>query len=150
MANRRVLKRKSAESGTFEVRAVFHVVLRVVRVAALAWTVGIAAVLAGCAGIVSSATSGMAENLSTAILDQEDPELVRDGVPTLLLLLDSMVVSSPDDPDILGTAAELYAVYGVAFVDDRQRAKTLTARARELGERALCAEDRDACALDQR
>ena len=92
----------------------------------------------------------MAENLSTAILDQEDPELVRDGVPTLLLLLDSMVVSSPDDPDILGTAAELYAVYGVAFVDDRQRAKTLTARARELGERALCAEDRDACALDQR
>ncbi len=148
MANRRVLKRKSAESGTFEVRAVFRVVLRSVRVAALA--VGIAAALAGCETVVNSATSGLAQNLSTAILDQEDPELVREGVPTLLLLLDSMVVSSPDDSDLLGAAAELYAVYGVAFVSDRQRAKTLTARARELGERALCAEDRAACALDQR
>jgi hypothetical protein len=89
----------------------------------------------------------MADNLSTAIMDQEDPELVREGVPTFLLLLDSFIVSSPEDPKVLGSAAELYAAYGVAFVADNERARTLTARARELGERALCADNAKACDL---
>jgi hypothetical protein len=103
--------------------------------------------LSGCATVVSSATSGMADNLSAAIVDQDDPELVREGIPTFLLLLDSMVLSSPDDPDILGATAELYAIYAVAFVGNEERARKLTSRARELGERALCAEDKNTCEL---
>lgn len=103
--------------------------------------------ISGCATVISSAASGMADNLSTAIMDQEDPQLVREGVPTFLLLLDSVIVSSPEDPDVLGAAAELYAAYGVAFVADEERARTLTARARELGERALCADNARACDL---
>jgi hypothetical protein len=106
-----------------------------------------AGLLSGCTSIVSSATSGMADNLSTAILDQDDPDLVREGIPTFLLLLDSMVLTSPEDADILGTAAELYAVYGVAFVDDPERARKLTSKARQLGERALCSADGNACGL---
>ena len=90
----------------------------------------------------------MAENLSAAILDQDDPELVREGMPAFMLLLDSMVRSSPNDPDTLGAAARLYAVYGIAFVDDPERAKTLTARARDYGARALCAQQNSACNLD--
>jgi len=90
----------------------------------------------------------MTENLSAAILDQEDPELVREGVPTFLLLLDSFVLSSPDDPSVLGDAAELYAAYGIGFVADERRAQTLTSKARELGVRALCASDDKACNLE--
>jgi len=101
--------------------------------------------VSGCSSIVASATSSMAEDLSASILDQEDPELVREAVPAFLLLLDSMVRSSPDSPATLGAAAELYAAYGIAFNDDPERAKILTRRAREYGRRALCAADRRAC-----
>lgn len=104
--------------------------------------------LTGCASIAASAGAKMADNLSAAILDQDDPELVREGMPAFMLLLDSMVRSSPDDPETLGAAARLYAVYGIAFVDDPQRARTLTARARDYGERALCAQQDRACNLE--
>ena len=90
----------------------------------------------------------MAENLSASIQDQEDPELVREAVPAFLLMLDSMVRSSPDSPATLGAAAELYAAYGIAFNDDPERAKILTRRAQEYGRRALCAEDRNACGIE--
>jgi hypothetical protein len=90
----------------------------------------------------------MADNLSAAILDQDDPELVREGMPAFMLLLDSMVRSSPDNPDILGSAARLYAIYGIAFVDDPDRAMTLTSRARDYGTRALCARQDRTCGLD--
>ena len=90
----------------------------------------------------------MAEDLSTSILDQEDPELVREAVPAFLVLLDSMVLSSPNNPTTLGAAAELYAAYGIAFNDDPDRARVLTRRAREYGRRSLCAADRDACGLE--
>lgn len=103
----------------------------------------------GCSSIVSSATSGMAEDLSASILDQEDPQLVREAVPAFLLLLDSMVRSSPDNPGTLGAAAELYAAYGIAFNDDPERAKKLTRRARDYGRRSLCAADGDACGIEE-
>ncbi len=102
----------------------------------------------GCASIAASAGAKMADNLSAAILDQDDPELVREGMPAFMLLLDSMVRSSPDDPATLGAAAQLYAVYGIAFVDDPERARTLTTQAREYGERALCAQHDEACDLE--
>ena len=102
----------------------------------------------GCASLASSAASGMAENLSASMLNQDDPELVREATPAYLLLLDSLVEGSPDDPAILGAAAQLYAVYGSLFVEDAERAKRLTARSREYGSRALCAADSSACDLD--
>ena len=40
---------------------------------------------------MQSATNEMAENLSAAILNQDDPETVRDGAPAYLLMLDSFI-----------------------------------------------------------
>lgn len=102
--------------------------------------------LSGCSSLMSSVASGAAENLSTALLDQEDPELVREATPAYLILLDSFARDS-NSPATLGAAAELYAAYGIVFVDDADRAKTLTARARKYGRQALCAADRNACEL---
>ena len=102
----------------------------------------------GCASVANNAAAGLADSLSTSILNQDDPELVRDGVPTFLLLLDSMVQSSPDDSRTLGAAAELYAAYGTAFTADPQRARILTARAHDYGLRALCADEPDSCSLE--
>ena len=43
----------------------------------------------GCTILVSNAASSFSDNLSAAVLNQDDPELVRDGLPTLLLTMDS-------------------------------------------------------------
>lgn len=99
----------------------------------------------GCASIMATAGSGLAGNLSTAILNQDDPELVRDGAPAYLLLLDSFVAGSPDNQSALRAAANLYAAYGVVFVDDPNRARKLTLRARSYGRRSLCVADQRAC-----
>lgn len=103
--------------------------------------------LSGCASVVSSATSGVAANLSTAILNQDDPETVRDGAPAFLLMLDGFAESSPQDPAMLAAAAELYAAYGVLFVEEPERARRLTQRSRRYSERALCANNDDACGI---
>ncbi len=94
--------------------------------------------LSGCAAMVSSAATNLADNLSTAILNQDDPELVRAGAPSYLLLLDSFIEGSPDDPAILSAGATLYATYGAVFADDEVRASRLTTRARGYALTAMC------------
>jgi len=102
--------------------------------------------LSGCASMMASAASGLADNLSVAMLNQDDPETVRAGAPSYLLLLDSFVEGDPDDPDILAAGATLYASYGAVFADDEQRAARLTTRARSYALRAICEAYRPACA----
>ncbi len=92
----------------------------------------------GCAAMISSAATNLADNLSTAILNQDDPELVRAGAPSYLLLLDSFIEGSPDDPAILSAGATLYATYGAVFADDEVRASRLTTRARRYALTAMC------------
>jgi len=101
--------------------------------------------LSGCASLMSSAASGLADNLSVAILNQDDPELVRAGAPSYLLLLDSFIEGNPDDPDVLSAAATLYATYGAVFADDETRASRLTTRARRYALTAVCESYADAC-----
>ena len=93
---------------------------------------------AGCASLMSSAASGMADNLSQAVLNQNDPETVRDGAPAYLLMLDSFLEGSPDDPALLASAASLYATYGAVFAEDPERAARLTGRALGYSRKGMC------------
>ena len=101
--------------------------------------------LGGCASLVNSAASGLADNLSTAMLNQDDPETVRAGAPSYLLLLDSFLEGSPDDPELLAAGATLYASYGAVFAEDEVRAMRLTSRARSYAHRAICEEYAASC-----
>ena len=108
----------------------------------------LAAVLtAGCATVVATAGGGLAGNLNKAILNQDDPELVRDGAPAYLLMLDSFVEGAPENVAVLISAADLYSAYGVVFVDDPVRSRKLTARGRSYGRRALCAANKNVCGI---
>jgi hypothetical protein len=98
----------------------------------------VALLCTGCASLMSSAASGLADNLSAAVLNQDDPETVKDGAPAYLLLLDSFLEGSPDDPTLLASAATLYATYGTVFADDPERAARLTARALSYSSTAMC------------
>jgi hypothetical protein len=107
----------------------------------------LASVLTACATVVASAGSGLAGNLTVAMMNQDDPAIVRDGAPAYLLMLDSFVEGSPGSESVLAAAAELYSAYGVVFVDEPLRARRLTTRARSYGQRALCAANDEVCGI---
>lgn len=104
--------------------------------------------LSSCSSIASSAAGDLAGNLSTAILNQDDPELVRESLPAYLILLDSLAAGPDAGPAVLGAAARLYAAYAVVFVDNPGRAATLASRARNYGQRAICTANASACTLE--
>jgi hypothetical protein len=105
-------------------------------------------VLAGCASIAGSAAGDMASGLSVAILNQDDPQLVRESLPAYLLLLDSLAASPDAGPPVLSAAARLYSAYAIVFVEDPVRAAALASRARAYGVKAACAASRGLCSLD--
>ncbi len=108
--------------------------------ALLAW-------LAGCASLMSSAVEDLAGDLSAAILENPDVDMVRDGAPAFLLLIDGLLKSSPDNPVLLSQAALLNSAYAGAFVADGERARLMAAKGRALAERALCVERKKNCAV---
>jgi hypothetical protein len=114
------------------------------------WTLRLlplAAVLvsAGCSSLMSSATARLADSLEGAVLEQNDPEIVRQGAPAYLLLIDGLIADDPDNVDLLLAGAALYSSYAGAFVDDPERAARLAVKGRDYGWRALCESERRAC-----
>ncbi|MCP5180707.1 MAG: hypothetical protein H6993_03125 [Pseudomonadales bacterium] len=103
--------------------------------------------LGGCASLVSSAAGGLTDNLSSAILDSEDLELVRDGAPAYLLLMDGMLEGSPRDAGLLAAAAKLNSAYASAFVEESARARRLHDKALNMAERSVCARIPSGCGL---
>ena len=101
-----------------------------------------------CAPIVSNITDNLARNLSDAVLNQEDPKIVRDGAPAYLLLLDSLVAGNPENPVILSSASDLYTSYSAIFVNDANRSKILSERALKYSKKALCISYEDSCNWD--
>jgi TRAP transporter T-component len=106
----------------------------------------LAAAVPACSSMVASATGRMAHNLSTAVLNQDDPETVRQGAPAYLLLVDSLITDDPQSSSLLQGGARLYVAYAAAFVTDPDRARRLTRRAVEYADRALCVDLPPACA----
>lgn len=113
-----------------------------VGVAALA----LASVLGGCASIAQRAADRFSANLGRAILDQDDPATVRDGLPAYLLLLDGMIEGDPRNAALLRAAAGLQSAYAGSFVSEPARAATLSSRARDYARRATCIDQPALCA----
>jgi len=94
--------------------------------------------LAGCTIIVSRVATNFGNDLTSAILNQDDPELVRAGMPSYILLMDSFLQDEENDPAILSSAATMYASYGVLFAGNPVQARRLTRRARNYSDEAMC------------
>ena len=96
------------------------------------------ALLSGCASIVSSSTTRLADNITQAILNQNDLETVRSGAPAYLLLIDGLIVDDKNNIDMLLAGSKLYASYVSAFVDDGERARRMAERSLDYARTALC------------
>lgn len=96
-------------------------------------------------GCVSMATERLANNLTLAMLNQTDPEIVRSGAPAYLLLVDSLIAQSPEDRDLLYAGARLYGAYAGGLVNEIQRKQALTDKSLEYARRGLCPETPELC-----
>lgn len=101
----------------------------------------------GCSSMVSRATSDMSDNLSSAVLDQNDPETVRQGAPAFLLMIDGFISGDPDNQALLLSGSRLYGAYASAFVDDAARQKRLAGKSYDYGRQAVCLSHKDFCAV---
>jgi len=110
-------------------------------------TVGIVAILllTGCASLISSATTRMADNITLAILNQNDLETVRLGAPAYLLMLDGLIEGDAENTDLLLAGAKLYSSYTSAFIEDEVRAKRLAEKSFGYARTALCIEVPNLC-----
>ncbi len=95
--------------------------------------------------MISSATQKMADNLSRAMLNQDDLEIVRAGSPAYLIMIDSMIEGDPDNVSILLSAAKLYGSYTSAFVEDEERARRLAEKSLSFARKALCLDLKSLC-----
>lgn len=100
--------------------------------------------LGGCSSLVSGITSQMADDLAGSILNSEDIDTVREGVPAYLLLIDSFLRSSPDSEDLLLAASTLNGSFAV-LVDDPARVKLLSDKAMRYAEHAACVSGSPLC-----
>ncbi|NOQ15122.1 MAG: hypothetical protein GQ583_11690 [Methyloprofundus sp.] len=101
--------------------------------------------VSGCSWMVTSVTEQFANNLSSAILNQNDPETVREAAPAYLIMVDGLIEGNPEQQGLLLTGARLYGAYVVIFVDDAARAQRLTDKAWDYSQRALCLEHPKGC-----
>jgi hypothetical protein len=102
--------------------------------------------LGACTSMI---TSRLGNNLSSAILNQDDPETVKAGAPAYLLMIDSLIEGDPKNASILIAGAKLYSVYDAVFVEDLERARRMSTKAKNYARRAVCLKQDALCAVDQ-
>lgn len=97
--------------------------------------------LSGCA------VTQLPDNLSRAMLNQDDPSVVAAGAPAYLLMLDALILTYPENERFLLAGAQLYGAYAGVFAQDEEQAAGMADKAMEYARRALCEYDDKACDL---
>lgn len=102
----------------------------------------VCALSGGCALVRKGAArmvSPMASQLSAGLMHQNDVDLVREGAPAFLLMLDALAAAHPDNPAVLIAAADAQMAYATGFVgkDQKERQITMFHKAKTYGQRAL-------------
>ena len=95
-------------------------------------------VLAGCQLVVSLIADDLTQDLSDAILMNPDLDIVNDGIPAYILLVDAFLRSNPKNVPLLQAAATLNGSYSAAFVGNPARQKLLAEKTRRLAMDAAC------------
>ena len=88
--------------------------------------------LGACASPADKFVSRFADGLGQI----PDAQIAREGIPACILMVESFLSASPDDPDLLRTAAGLYGIYGTYLLEDEERVRRLTKHALDYALRA--------------
>jgi len=93
---------------------------------------------------MSGITSQLADDLAGSILNSEDIDTVREGLPAYLLLIDSFLRSSPDSEDLLLTASNLNGAFSALIVNE-ERIKRFSDKSMRYVEHAACVSKSPLC-----
>lgn len=80
-------------------------------------------ILPGCFStrqLVTEKASSLFRDVATSAGRQSDVALVREGTPAYLMLIDGMIRSYPDNPELLLAGAQAYASYASVLEEDEQ------------------------------
>ncbi len=102
--------------------------------------------LSGCANLIASQTTQLTEQLSTTIVNNDDPDTVAAALPTLLILIESFTKEDPSS-ELLQTAAKLHSAYASGFVKDSARKQGLNRKALGYAKRAACQYQSNYCGI---
>ncbi len=80
-----------------------------------------------------------ADDIAAGLARVPETGIIRDGLPAYIIMIESLLNRTPENPELLEAAARLYSLYGGYFVDEQTRAENLTTRALDY---ALIAADR--------
>jgi len=94
--------------------------------------------LSACGSLISSAKKDFAEDLSATILESEDPETVKQAIPSYLVLVSSMIRGDENNIGLLISGSRLYGSYASVFVEETQRKITLANKSFEYAKKAMC------------
>jgi len=102
---------------------------------------GAFALNAGCISsqkIVAEKAPALFRDVALSANRQSDVVLVRQGIPSYLMLIDGMLQSYPENRDLLLAGAQAYAAYASVLDEDEQdRAADLNDRAKQYALKAL-------------
>ena len=101
--------------------------------------------ITACGQVITNAKIEFSQDLSATILEFDDPETIKKGVPSYLILISSMIKGDPDNPDLLESGAKLYGAYASGFTDSDDSKKALSGRAFDYAGRAMCIHNSDFC-----
>jgi hypothetical protein len=97
--------------------------------------------LSGCFSsqqLISSTATPLFQDIARSAGRQADVPLVRQGLPSYLMMIDGLILSYPDNPELLLAGAQAYASYASVLEDeDHPRLAPLLARAKDYALRAL-------------
>ncbi|NOQ35419.1 MAG: hypothetical protein GQ569_05930 [Methylococcaceae bacterium] len=105
--------------------------------------------LNACTSLLSSATEDFGNNLSSAILNHNDPKTVTAAIPAYLLMQEALIKQQPDNQGLLFSTSTLYGSYAGLIDKDKQRSKALSHKALDFGQQAACLQKQDFCELQQ-
>jgi hypothetical protein len=101
--------------------------------------------IAACGRVITNAKIEFSQDLSATILEFDDPETIKKGVPAYLILISSMIKGNPDNPDLLESGAKLYGAYASGFTDSNESKKALSNRAFHYASSAMCIRNAGFC-----
>lgn len=101
--------------------------------------------LTACGSLISSAKKEFAEDLSATILAHDEPETVKQAIPTYLILVSSLIRGDQENVDLLVSGSRLYGSYASVFVEEKERKIILAKRSFGYAQKAVCLKMSTAC-----
>ncbi|MBE9568162.1 MAG: hypothetical protein IMF14_05660 [Proteobacteria bacterium] len=101
--------------------------------------------ISSCGHVITNAKIEFSHDLAETILEFDDPETIKKGVPAYLILISSMIRGGSDNPELLESGAQLYGAYASSFTDSDASKKALANRAFDYASRAMCIRNENFC-----